>query len=185
MSAVDLPCYSAGATANVSRAFLRVVDQDVPVGCGSVAVFPGDVLVGDDDGVIVIPRALADDVAEGGDTQERLEEFIGAEVRAGTSLRTAVLGLATLASERIRVPRLAPAIALECRLHSATRYGRTGAEFLVGEVLLFHIRDGLAVEGKIETERLAPIARLAGPAYAALGTITRLQPLEQTPESVL
>ncbi|MEU1305166.1 hypothetical protein [Streptomyces shenzhenensis] len=87
VSAVALPCYSAGTTANVSRAFLRIIEQDVPVGCGSVAVFPGDVLVGDDDGVIVIPRAMADEVARDAAEQEQLEEFIGEKVRAGAPLR--------------------------------------------------------------------------------------------------
>ncbi|MFJ7238841.1 hypothetical protein ACIQWB_17140 [Streptomyces olivaceus] len=87
VSAVQLPCYSAGATANVSRAYLRVVEQDVPIGCGSVAVFPSDALVGDDDGVIVIPRALAEEVTRDAFEQERLEEYIGAKVRAGTPLQ--------------------------------------------------------------------------------------------------
>ena len=86
VSAVDLPCYSAGATANVSRAFLRIVEQDVPIGCGSVAVFPGDVLVGDDDGVVVIPAELAEEVARDASAQEELEEFIGGKVRAGAPL---------------------------------------------------------------------------------------------------
>ncbi|MFR9727771.1 hypothetical protein ACL03H_00985 [Saccharopolyspora sp. MS10] len=86
VAAVGLPCYSAGSTANVSRAFLRVVEQDVPIGCGGTAVFPGDVVVGDDDGVVVIPRALADEVARAAAEQERLEEFIGEKVRAGASL---------------------------------------------------------------------------------------------------
>ncbi|MDT0440273.1 MULTISPECIES: RraA family protein [Streptomyces] len=87
VSAVGLPCYSAGATANVSRAYLRVAEQDVPIGCGSVAVFPSDALVGDDDGVIVIPRALVEEVAAAAFEQERLEEYIGAKIRAGAPLR--------------------------------------------------------------------------------------------------
>ncbi|MEQ3551050.1 hypothetical protein WIS52_11260 [Pseudonocardia nematodicida] len=86
VAATGLPCWSAGATANVSRAYLRVVEQDVPIGCGSVAVFPGDVLLGDDDGVVVIPRALAAEVAEAAAEQEALEEFIAGKVRAGAAL---------------------------------------------------------------------------------------------------
>ncbi|GAA5051361.1 RraA family protein [Nocardia callitridis] len=84
--ATDLPCYSAGATANVSRAYLRVIDQNIPVGCGGTAVYPGDVLVGDGDGVIVVPRHLAEEVALGSVEQERLEEFLIAKVRAGAPL---------------------------------------------------------------------------------------------------
>ncbi|MEQ3551048.1 flavin reductase family protein [Pseudonocardia nematodicida] len=97
-----------------------------------------------------------------------------------------ILGLATTPSEHVAVPRLAgPAIAMECRLHSATAYGATGAEFVVGEVLAFHVRDGLLTDGKIDTAALAPIARLGGPTYAGLGAITRMQAVVQTPKSVL
>lgn len=87
VAAVGLPCYAAGATANVSRAFLRIVEQDVPIGCGATAIYPSDVLVGDDDGVIVIPRAMAADVAEDAAEQDRLEEFIAQKVRDGAPLR--------------------------------------------------------------------------------------------------
>ena len=54
-----------------------------PIACGGVAVFPGDVLVGDPDGVCVIPRGIADDVARAAGEQELLEEFILARVRGG------------------------------------------------------------------------------------------------------
>lgn len=84
--AAGLPCYSSGATANVSRAYLRVIDQNIPVGCGGTAVYPGDVLVGDGDGVIVVPRHLADEVATDSVEQEQLEEFLAAKVRAGAPL---------------------------------------------------------------------------------------------------
>ncbi|MBK1783634.1 hypothetical protein [Prauserella cavernicola] len=87
LAETGLPCYSAGATANVSRAYLRVVEQDVPIGCGGVAVYPGDVLVGDDDGVLVVPKEYASQVAAGAAEQEGLERFIGEKVRAGASLR--------------------------------------------------------------------------------------------------
>lgn len=97
-----------------------------------------------------------------------------------------LLGLDTTASEHVRVPRLtAPAIALECRLHSSISYGRTGAEFFVGEVLAFHVRDGMLADGKIDTGQLAPIARLGGPVYAGLGAITHMTPIGQTPKAVL
>jgi len=86
VAATGLPCYAAGATANVSRAYLRVVDQDVPVGCGDVAVYPGDLAVGDGDGVVIVPRHLAAEVAEAAAEQERLEEFLAAKVRGGAPL---------------------------------------------------------------------------------------------------
>ncbi|MEU8876729.1 ribonuclease activity regulator RraA [Streptomyces javensis] len=86
IGATGLPCYAAGRTANVSRAYLRVADQGVPVGCGDVAVYPGDVLVGDGDGVIVVPRHMADDVAVASAEQEDLEAFLKDKVRAGAPL---------------------------------------------------------------------------------------------------
>jgi len=57
----------------------------VPIGCGGVAVIPGDILVGDEDGVVVIPRALAAEVADLGLEQERLEGFLTGLVRDGRS----------------------------------------------------------------------------------------------------
>lgn len=86
IAATGLPCYAAGKTANVSRAYLRVIDQGVPIGCGDVAVYPGDVLVGDGDGVIVVPRHLAAEVAAASADQEGLEEFLAGKVRAGVPL---------------------------------------------------------------------------------------------------
>ncbi|MGH7470248.1 MAG: flavin reductase family protein [Cupriavidus necator] len=73
-----------------------------------------------------------------------------------------LLGLETTASERVSVPRLvAPPIAMECRLHQALSFGDTGSEFVVGEVLVFHVREGLLVtchavsEGSTHASRTA------------------------------
>jgi flavin reductase (DIM6/NTAB) family NADH-FMN oxidoreductase RutF len=91
------------------------------------------------------------------------------------------LGLATLPGERIKVPRLAAApIAMEFRFRQCLEFGDTRSRLIVGEVLVFHIRDGLLNNGKIETEALDPIARIAGPRYARLGEITTLKPVFQT-----
>ncbi len=97
-----------------------------------------------------------------------------------------LLGLELKASQAVRVPSLAAApISLECRFHSATAYGETGSEFMVGEVLVFHIRDGLCVNGKIDTAQLRPLCRIGGPNYAKLGEILSMQPIGQTPKTVL
>ena len=91
------------------------------------------------------------------------------------------LGLATLPGERIKVPRLAAApIAMECRFRQCLEFGETRSRLIVGEVLVFHIKDGLLNNGKIETEALDPIARIAGPRYAKLGEIVTLKPVFQT-----
>jgi len=95
----------------------------------------------------------------------------------------AELGLETLPCVDVRTPRLAIApIAMECRFHSATPYGATGSEFIVGEVLRFHIRDGLCENGKIDTLKLRPLCRLAGPNYAGLGEFIRMRPVAYTPK---
>lgn len=90
------------------------------------------------------------------------------------------LGLATLPGEAVRVPRLAGVPAsLECRLAHAIAFGRGGSQFLVGEVLRYHVRDGLLVDGKIDTRRLAPLCRLGGPNYARLGEVVTMRPIAQ------
>jgi regulator of RNase E activity RraA len=58
----------------------------VPIGRVGVAVYPGEVLVGDRDGVLVIPRALAAEVAEQGLEQEQLEAFVKRKIHAGETL---------------------------------------------------------------------------------------------------
>jgi len=94
------------------------------------------------------------------------------------------LRLSTLPGERIKVPRLAAApVAMECRFRQCLEFGETRSRLIVGEVLVFHIRDGLLNNGKIETEALDPIARIAGPRYAKLGEIVTLKPVFQTSKS--
>lgn len=86
-----------------------------------------------------------------------------------------LLGLATLPSEDIAVPRLATARAsLECRLDCVTSFGRGGSRFVVGEVLRFHVLEDLLDDGKIDTVGLDPAARLAGPTYGRIGSTARL-----------
>jgi flavin reductase (DIM6/NTAB) family NADH-FMN oxidoreductase RutF len=83
-----------------------------------------------------------------------------------------MLDLKTLPSTLIRTPRLADApIGMECRLHQVLKFGHLDHEFFVGEVVRFHIRDGLYVDGKIDTNTLGPLSRIAGPNYALLGDI--------------
>jgi flavin reductase (DIM6/NTAB) family NADH-FMN oxidoreductase RutF len=94
------------------------------------------------------------------------------------------LGLETVASERIKVPRLsAPPVAMECRFRQCLEFGEARSRLIVGEVVMFHIRDGLINNGKIETAMLDPIARIAGPRYARLGEIVTLHTVFQTPKS--
>jgi flavin reductase (DIM6/NTAB) family NADH-FMN oxidoreductase RutF len=97
-----------------------------------------------------------------------------------------VLGLSTEPSRVLRTPRLAAApISLECRLHRVIEFGDTGSEFMVGEILVFHIREGLYADGKIDTARLRPICRIGGPNYAKLGEIVPMKPIAQTEKTVI
>ncbi len=61
------------------------VDQQVPIACAGVTVVPGDVIVGDDEGVVVVPAALVDEVAADAERQELEEEWGMERVRAGES----------------------------------------------------------------------------------------------------
>ena len=69
-----------------SVAGLTFVGWQEPIGCGGVAVFPDDVVVADEDGAVVIPAALLDDVLAAGAEQERLEAWIMGEVARGVPL---------------------------------------------------------------------------------------------------
>ena len=97
-----------------------------------------------------------------------------------------VLGLETIASDHVAVPRLAaPPVAMECRLHQSIAFGATGSQFIVGEVLAFHIRDGLVRDHKIDTLALNPICRLGGPNYATLGKVVTLRAMVQSAKTTL
>lgn len=82
-----LPTFSAGASATTNLAQHHAVDMQLPIGCGEVAVYPGDIMVGDREGVVCIPRHLVDEVAESAVRQERMEKFILGRVEAGAALR--------------------------------------------------------------------------------------------------
>lgn len=83
VAAVGLPVFAAGPAAPASLTAHTPIDKDLPVGCGGVAVIPGDIMVGDGDGVVVIPRALVDEVAAGGLEQEGIEAYIKKQVEKG------------------------------------------------------------------------------------------------------
>ncbi|HET9578455.1 MAG TPA: ribonuclease activity regulator RraA [Usitatibacter sp.] len=81
-----LPVWCNGAAAPPSVAALTFVGWGEPVGCGGVAVFPGDWIVADDDGAIVVPAALIETVVAEAPEQERLEAWIMGEVEGGHPL---------------------------------------------------------------------------------------------------
>lgn len=83
---LGIPAYARGQNANLSISIHHPADINVPIACGGVAVLPGDVIVGDAEGVIVIPRSVVEEVARAAYEQERLEAFIYRKVVAGSSI---------------------------------------------------------------------------------------------------
>ena len=75
-----LKVWAAGVAAPPSVAGLTFVDWQQPIGCGGVAIFPDDVIVADQDGAVVIPAAMVDEVASLAVEQERLEGWIMTEI---------------------------------------------------------------------------------------------------------
>ena len=83
---LTLPVLCAGVAPPPSIVGLSFAGYDEIIGCGGVAVCPGDVLVCDNDGVVVIPVAMAAEVAEDGVEQERFERFVQRRVAEGASV---------------------------------------------------------------------------------------------------
>jgi regulator of RNase E activity RraA len=81
-----LPIWCNGAASPPSVAGLTFVDWQTPIGCGGVAIFPGDVIVVDDDGAVLIPATLLDDILVLAPEQERLENWIMSQVDHGVPL---------------------------------------------------------------------------------------------------
>jgi len=83
---IAIAAYARSPHAATNKTIHHPVDVQVPVGCGGVPVYPGDILVGDAEGVVVIPRHLADEVAEEAAAQEHKEDFIVDRIRNGAPL---------------------------------------------------------------------------------------------------
>lgn len=86
---MGFPTYAKAAHAAVSWLAHHPVDRNVPIGCAGVLVMPGDVIVGDAEGVVAIPAHVAERVALDAAAQEELEEFLLEKVRAGASILSA------------------------------------------------------------------------------------------------
>jgi regulator of RNase E activity RraA len=80
------PVFVKGRSATLNLAVHHAVDINVPIACAGVPVFPGDIVMGDEEGVVVIPRHLADEIARPAAEQEDLERFILEKVESGAAL---------------------------------------------------------------------------------------------------
>ena len=86
IGALDMPAYYARPSAPTNLTLHEALDINVPISCGDVAVFPGDVMLGDRDGVMVIPAHLADELAEECTGMEAFEDFVLDQVKAGAAI---------------------------------------------------------------------------------------------------
>ncbi len=76
IAALPFPAYHHRPSAPTNLTLHQALDINVPIGCGDVAVWPGDVMVGDKEGVIVIPAAIADEVAKEAVEMTAFEDFV-------------------------------------------------------------------------------------------------------------
>ncbi len=83
---VGLPVFSAGSAPVPGTARVMIVGWREAIDCRGVPVYPGDIVVGDGNGVVVVPPHLADTVAEKALGKERLEEFLLARLQSGAPL---------------------------------------------------------------------------------------------------
>ncbi len=83
---MDFPVFARGSAAPPSYASMIAADAQIPIGCGGVAVFPGDIVIGDADGVVILPAAIAQEVARNAVEQDRLEAYVRMRVEGGDSI---------------------------------------------------------------------------------------------------
>jgi regulator of RNase E activity RraA len=86
IAAMPFPAYHNRPSAPTNLTLHQALDINVPIGCGDVAVWPGDVMVGDREGVFVIPAHLADEVASEAVEMTAFEDFVTEEVTKGRSI---------------------------------------------------------------------------------------------------
>lgn len=83
---LPFPAYHSRPSAPTNLTLHQALDINVPIGCGDVAVFPGDVVVGDGEGVVIIPADIADEIADEATEMTAFEDFVLEKVNAGHSI---------------------------------------------------------------------------------------------------
>lgn len=99
IAALDFPAFHQTPSAPTNLTLHQAIAINEPIGCGDVAVFPGDFIVGDDDGVIVIPYNIAGVVAEECLQMTLYEEFVMEKVNQGSP----IIGLYPLTDENLKI----------------------------------------------------------------------------------
>lgn len=94
-----MPAFHQRPSAPTNLTLHQAIDINVPIGCGDAPVFPGDVIVGDSDGCVVIPAELADEIATEAVEMTAFEDFVTEKVHEGRS----ILGLYPATDEQTRV----------------------------------------------------------------------------------
>lgn len=83
---LGIAAYAAAMNAHTNKTIHHPSEIQVPIACGDVAVYPGDIIVGDAEGVVVVPAELADQVAQTAVEMEEKEEFITEKIQSGASI---------------------------------------------------------------------------------------------------
>jgi regulator of RNase E activity RraA len=86
IGALTMPSFHVRPSAPTNLTLHEAIEINGPIGCGDAPVFPGDVVVGDDDGCIVIPAHLADEIAAEAVEMTAFEDFVTEKVREGRSI---------------------------------------------------------------------------------------------------
>jgi len=86
IAALGFPAYHQRPSAPTNLTLHQALDINQPIGCGDVAVFPGDIVVGDGEGVVVIPAGMADEIAAEAAEMTAFEDFVTSQVREGASI---------------------------------------------------------------------------------------------------
>ena len=98
IAALDIRAYHNRPSAPTNLTLHQALEYNVPIGCGDAPVWPGDVVVGDDEGVFVIPAHLADEIAAEAVEMTAFEDFVTEEVQKGAS----IVGLYPATEERTK-----------------------------------------------------------------------------------
>jgi len=83
---MDIPAYHARPSAPTNLTVHEAIGINEPIGCGDAPVFPGDVIVGDGEGVVVIPAEIVDEIATEAEEMTVFEDFVTEQVRAGETI---------------------------------------------------------------------------------------------------